>query len=142
MNLNSDLIRFLDVNVVGVDQLKRYILRISPDTVSYSLHFTALYIGSVMVFFRYRDELTSFERICFNCVFMSVVVLSVFFGATAVQNRVSEMFRFGLVFIFPFYYKYLLEWVKNPFLAAGLITLGLAAYFYKYVVLQGLISWT
>lgn len=141
LHLSSDLIRSLDVNMVGVDQLIKYLRRISPDAVLYSLHFTALYVGSVMVFLRYRDELTSFERICFNCVFMSVVVLAVFVGATVVQNRVSEIFRFGLVFIFPFYYKYLLEWVKNPFLATGLIALGLMAYFYKYVVLQGLISW-
>lgn len=141
LHLSSDLIKSLDVNMVGVDQLRKYLRRISPGAVPYSLHFIALYCGSVLVFLRYRDELTSFERICFNCVFMSVVVLAVFVGATVVQNRVSEMFRFGLVFIFPFYYKYLLEWVKSPFLAAGLIALGLMAYFYKYVVLQGLISW-
>ncbi len=142
LHLSLDLIKDMDENIVGVGKLKSHLLQIDNDAVPYSIQFIVLYLMSVCVFWCYRNDLTDFERICFNCVFMSLVVLVLFVGSTATQNRTSEIFRFGLVFIFPLYYCYLLEWIRKPWLAMTLTAIGLSAYFYKFVILQGLIQFS
>lgn len=142
LNLTRDWVVDLSSHMLGIAQLRYYLLQIDPNALPYSISFFVLFISSVLVWWRYRNELTNFERLCFNCVFTSLVVLVVFVGATATQNRISEIFRFGLIFIFPLYYRYLLEWVRKPYLASALVAIVLIAYFYKFVILQGLIRFS
>ena len=131
----------LDLNVIGLNKFRYYALNVSASSAPYSLQFLILYIASVLVFLRFKDELKSFELICFNCVFVSMVFLGVFVGAEGLQNRVSEIFRFGLVFIFPFYYQFCLEATRNRMLTNVLVFGGLIGYFYYYVLRAGLIVW-
>ncbi|QRV25177.1 EpsG family protein [Marinomonas foliarum] len=135
------LVVHIDPEWIGFNQLRSYALRFNETSTPYSVQFIFLYIASVIVFFRFKDDLTSFEVICFNCVFVSLIFLAVFAGAEGLQNRVSEIFRFGLVFVFPLYYRFCLEVTKKPVIANVLIGIGLAGYFYYYVLRAGLIVW-
>ncbi|WP_212654751.1 EpsG family protein [Marinomonas sp. CT5] len=132
-----------DVEGGGVvfSKLKSYASQYYETSAPYSSQFIFLYFLSIVVFLRFRKELNLFEVICFNCIFFSIFVLGLLVGAGGLQNRVSEIFRFGLVFVFPLYYRYCLELVYKPWIA-NLITAGfLIGYFYYYVLRAGLIIW-
>lgn len=137
--LIKQLIVYVDPTWIGFNKFISYALQYNEASVPYSLQFILLYSTSVVVFFRYRDELNTFELICFNCVFASIVTLGVFAGAEGLQNRLSEIFRFGLVFVFPLFYRYCLEWVHKPWIANVLTGGALLGYFYYYVLRAGLI---
>jgi len=141
LSLSKIVFSYADQNWVGIDKVNLYLNSYDKSSAPYSLQFIFLFCASVIVYWRYRDELTDFEVICFNCVFMSLVVLGLFVGASAFQNRVSEIFRFGLIFIFPLYYRYCLEWVRKPWIANVLIGGFLIGYFYYYILRAGLIVW-
>lgn len=137
----SDVIQSLNPSEIGIDKLRTYLLLTEFDAYPYSVQFVFLFFYTVAVYRRYYKELTEFELICINCVLMSIVTIALLVGAPGIQIRTSEIFRFGLVFIFPYYYRYLLEWVKKPWLATCLMLLALIGYFYYYVILAGLIVW-
>tara|TARA_R110001583_G_scaffold111063_2_gene260152 strand:+ start:29600 stop:30622 length:1023 start_codon:yes stop_codon:yes gene_type:complete len=141
LSLSKIVFSYADQNWVGIDKVNLYLNSYDKGSAPYSLQFIFLFCASSIVYWRYRDELTDFEVICFNCVFMSLVVLGLFVGASGFQNRVSEIFRFGLIFIFPLYYRYCLEWVHKPWIANVLIGGFLIGYFYYYILRAGLIVW-
>jgi hypothetical protein len=137
--LSKTFFSYADQNWAGVNKVNVYLNTYDSNSAPYSLQFIFLFCASFIVYWRYRDELTDFEIICFNCVFMSLIVLGLFVGASGFQNRVSEIFRFGLVFISPLYYRYCLEWVHKPWIANALTGGFLIGYFYYYVLRAGLI---
>lgn len=135
------LVVHIDPDWIGFNQLRSYALKFNETSAPYSVQFIFLYITSVIVFFRFKNDLTYFEVICFNCVFVSLVFLAVFAGAESLQNRISEIFRFGLVFVFPLFYRFCLEVTNKVMIANIIIGTGLAGYFYYYVLRAGLIVW-
>jgi hypothetical protein len=141
LSLSKVVFSYADQSWIGVDKVNSYLNSYDENSAPYSLQFVLLFSASVIVYWRYRDELTDFEIICFNCIFMSLVVLGLFVGASGFQNRVSEIFRFGLIFIFPLYYRYCLEWVRKPWIANILLSGFLIGYFYYYVLRAGLVVW-
>ncbi|NVK73395.1 MAG: EpsG family protein [Oceanospirillaceae bacterium] len=141
INMLNMFLSNIESDWFGLVKLKSYVSRNYEVPSPYSSQFIVLYFLSIAIFFRYKKELNNFEVICFNCVFLSIFVLGLLVGAGALQNRLSEIFRFGLVFVFPLYYRYCLEWVYKPWIA-NLITAGfLIGYFYYYVLRAGLIIW-
>lgn len=135
------LVSYTGRDWVGFNQLHSYINYWDPKSAPFSLQFIFLYFAALLVYWRYRDDLTDFERICFNCVFFSLVVLVFFVGASGLQNRLSEIFRFGLVFVFPLFYRFCLEFTNKAIIANFLIGASLIGYFYYYVLFLGLITW-
>jgi len=140
VSVGGGIVSSLSADFPGINKLRSYLLRVDPNGVPYSLFFLGLYLSSMVIYFFYQRQLTDFERICLNCVFMSFLVLAIFVGATATQNRVSEIFRFGLVFVFPYYFKFISDWLLNKFWSSVVLVIGLIAYFYKFTVIQGLIQ--
>ena len=130
----------LNDGIPGVEKLQGYLLIEDEHAAPYSLQFIVLYLLSVLVYWRYRGEVQTFEQISFNCVFMSLVVLAIFVGAQDIQIRVSEIYRFGFVFVFPFYYNFLSEWIKPLWLVNLIFCLALLFYFNYYVMQAGLIT--
>lgn len=133
------IILVTDTDFPGLYKLKIYVFHFDENSAPYSLQFIILYIASILVFLRFKDKLTCFELICFNCVFFSLVILAFFVGAGGLQNRVSEIFRFGLIFIFPLYYSYLRIWICSVWLTNIFTGIILAGYFYYYIIISGLI---
>lgn len=139
LSLSKIIFSYADQSWIGIDKINSYLNVYNENSAPYSMQFFLLFCASVIVYWRYRDELTDFEIVCFNCVFMSLVVLGLFVGASGIQNRVSEIFRFGLIFVSPLYYRYCLEWVHKPWIANSLVGGFLISYFYFYVLRAGLI---
>lgn len=139
LSLSKVVVSYADQSWIGIDKINLYLNVYDKNSAPYSMQFIFLFCATIAVYFRYRDELTDFEIICFNCVFMSLVILGLFVGASGFQNRVSEIFRFGLIFIFPLYYQYCLERVRKIWVVNVVFCLFLIGYFYYYVVLAGLI---
>lgn len=139
ITLSREVFLQINYNWIGLNKLKSYALNYNENSAPYSMQFIIIYLVSVVVFLRYRDILTKFELICFNCVFASIAFLGVFVGAEGLQNRVSEIFRFGLVFIFPLYYFYFSDFIKRDIVMKMLTGLFLVGYFYYYVLRAGLI---
>lgn len=139
ISVGEGVVSSLSADFPGINKLRSYLLRADPNGVPYSLFFLGLYLSSMVIYFFYQRQLTDFERICLNCVFMSFLVLAIFVGVQDIQIRVSEIFRFGLVFIFPLYYDLLREWVRPLWLVNLIFCLALLFYFNYYVIQAGLI---
>lgn len=141
LSLSKIVFSYADQSWVGIDKVNSYLNAYDKNSAPYSLQFIFLFCASFITYWHYRDELTDFEIICFNCVFMSLVILGLFVGASGFQNRVSEIFRFGMIFISPLYYRYCLDLVHKPWIANVLIGGFLIGYFYYYILRTGLIVW-
>lgn len=128
-------------NWIGLGEFKRYLLHLNKNAYPYSSQFIIMYLTSIFVYYKYKDELNGFEIFCFNCLFFSFVMLGLFVGVDAVANRLSEIFRFGIVFVIPLYYRFLLELVKNKWCANFFFSCALVGYFCFYVIHAGLIVW-
>jgi hypothetical protein len=124
---------------IGLYKLSNYIKQVDTNSAPYSIQFIFLFFVTLFVFHRFRNDLTTFEVVCFNCAFFSFFILAFLVGASAIQNRVSEIFRFSLVFIFPLYYQAVYDIVKTKQVAKILIYFSLIGYFSIYVVGAGLL---
>ncbi|NVK75388.1 MAG: EpsG family protein [Oceanospirillaceae bacterium] len=133
------LLSYIDPDFFGVSKIKIYLQRIDPNSAPYSLQFLLLFFSSICVYNRYKNVLNDFEVICFNLVFFSFIILVIFTGESVLQNRLSEIYRFGIVFIFPLYYKFILDITHRDWLTKAIIATLLIGYFFYYVVLAGLI---
>jgi hypothetical protein len=133
------LATFLDTSFPGFKTLVSY-LHQSQMSYPYSTIFLVLFVVCVITYLWWKDEISVFERIAFNMVFLSFLVLVVFYQSQAFQNRISEIFRYSLVFIAPLFYMVAVDVVKNPRWAMSLYCVFLGGYFIYYYYFKEIIS--
>jgi hypothetical protein len=135
----STVINCLDSSYIGVDKLTSYLNK-SQMSHPYSMVFIALFIASLLTYFLFKDELNSFELIAFNMLFLSFFFLVAFYQSQALQNRVSEIFRYSLVFVAPFFYYALKDILMKPRWAMVIYCFFLSGYFFYYYYFKEIIS--
>jgi hypothetical protein len=133
------LATFLDTFFPGLNKLMNY-LHNSQVSYPYSTIFLALFVICVITYLWCKNELSIFELIAFNMLFLSFLVLVVFYQSQVFQNRISEVFRYSLVFIAPLFYKVTLDIVKKPRWAMALYSTFLGGYFVYYYYFKAIIS--
>lgn len=136
----QSVITLIDKETIGISKITLYLSRHDPNSYPYSLQFLLLFFASIFVFFKYQSDLTDFEIICFNSVFVSFLILVIFTGESVLQNRLSEIFRFALVFISPLYYKFLVDYLPKKWQANLVLALALIGYFSYYILRTGMIN--
>jgi hypothetical protein len=129
----------LDDSFVGLNKLISY-LTYSQLSHPYSIFFIALFSSSVLAYLLFKNELNSFELIIFNMLFLSFFFLVVLYQSQVLQNRISEIFRYSLVFVAPFFYYSLKNILKNSNRAMLSFNFFLSCYFFYYYYFKGIIS--
>lgn len=132
-------IHHLDTSYVGVNKLVSYLNR-SEMSHPYSIIFGSLFIASLVGYFLFRKELSEFELISFNMLFLSFLCLVALYESQVLQNRFSEIFRYSLIFVAPLFYEALTRFSVKPRWAMGLYCLFLSGYFFYYYYFKGIIS--
>jgi hypothetical protein len=132
-------VSFLDTSYPGIQKIVSY-LHHSKMSYPYSTVFLSLYAISVVTYLLNKDELSMFELISFNMLFLSFLVLVIFYQSQTLQNRISEIFRYSIVFISPFFYKLTLDVVKDSRWAMVLYSIFLGGYFVYYYYFKEIIS--
>lgn len=131
--------QYLDSSFIGVNKLISYVHN-SQMSHPYSIIFGSLFIASLAGYFLFRKELSEFELISFNMLFISFLCLVALYESQALQNRFSEIFRYSLVFVAPLFYEALTRFSVKPRWALGLYCFFLSGYFFYYYYFKGIIS--
>lgn len=131
--------QFLDSSFIGINKLVSYI-HYSQMSHPYSIVFGALFIAASIGYFLFRKELSEFELISFNMLFLSFLFLVALYESQALQNRFSEIFRYSLIFVAPLFYETLTRFSVKPRWALGLYCVFLSGYFFYYYYFKGIIS--
>ena len=130
---------FLGRGFTPVDKLYLYINRGVGDAAPFSKFFLGLFFVSIIAFFKYKNNLNKFELYCFNSLFLSFVILALLSQTPEIQNRLSEIFRVAIVFIFPLYYMLLVEIIRSKKIAMLITYTGLFLYFIYFSAFKGMI---
>ncbi len=129
----------MDPSYIGVNKFISY-LNNSNLSQPYSIFFSLLFLVSCVGYFLYRKELSVFELIAFNMLFLSFLFLVVLYQSQVLQTRFSEIFRYSLIFIAPLAYCTLMDFFKKPRLAMLIYCSLLSVYFFYCYYFQGIIS--
>jgi hypothetical protein len=129
----------LDSSFIGVNKLVSYINN-SQMSHPYSIVFGSLFFVSLVGYFLFRKELSEFELISFNMLFLSFLCLVALYESQALQNRFSEIFRYSLIFVAPLLYEALTRFLMKPRWALGVYCSFLGGYFFYYYYFKGIIS--
>lgn len=134
-------IHHVDVNAIGISKLVSA-LESSKSSYPYSFFYIVLFFMVFSAYSLFKDELNEFELISFNMLFLSFLILIVFYQSQEVQNRVSEIFRYSIVFLAPFFYKLFSCFFENQSKVRGMIVycLFLISYFFYYFYFKGIIA--
>jgi hypothetical protein len=133
------LATFLDTSFPGLNKLVNYLHR-SHMSYPYSTIYLALFVVCVVTYLWCKNELSIFEQIAFNMFFLSFLTLVIFYQSQIFQNRISEIFRYSLVFIAPLFYKVAVDVVEKPRWAMALYSTFLGGYFIYYYYFKEIIS--
>lgn len=123
----------------GGEQLKYY-LQHSTLSDPYSISQTPLFLGSLLVYLRYKDKFNNFEVLMFNTFFVSFLIFAFLYHSQVIQGRFSELLRFSVIFITPYYYRLAIDILKNETLAKIAFGGFLAMYFFYYNYVQQIIA--
>tara|TARA_R110001606_G_scaffold397485_2_gene574024 strand:- start:317 stop:1402 length:1086 start_codon:yes stop_codon:yes gene_type:complete len=130
---------YMDSSYAGVYKLVHYLNR-SQMSHPYSMVFIALFFASLLAYYLFKKELSSFELIAFNMLFLSFFFLVALYQSQVFQNRISEIFRYSLVFVAPFFYYALKNVLMRPRWAMVVYCFFLSGYFFYYYYFKGIIS--
>lgn len=130
---------YLDSSFIGVNKLVSYVHN-SQMSHPYSIIFGSLFIASSVGYFLFRKELSEFELISFNMLFLSFLCLVALYESQALQNRFSEIFRYSLIFVAPLFYEALTRFSVKPRWALGIYCIFLTGYFFYYYYFKEIIS--
>tara|TARA_R110000744_G_scaffold43147_4_gene96980 strand:- start:3763 stop:4857 length:1095 start_codon:yes stop_codon:yes gene_type:complete len=129
----------LDSSFIGMNKLFYY-LNISRMSHPYSIVFGSLFVASLAGYFLFKKELSEFELISFNMLFLSFLCLVALYESQVLQNRFSEIFRYSLIFIAPLFYDALTRFFVRPRWALGIYCIFLGGYFFYYYYFKGIVS--
>lgn len=129
----------IDSSFIGVNKLFSYLNR-SQMSHPYSIVFGSLFVASLVGYFLFRKELSEFELISFNMLFLSFLCLVALYESQVLQNRFSEIFRYSLIFVAPLFYEALTRFLVKPRWALGVYCVFLSGYFFYYYYIKGIIS--
>ena len=135
----SDTLEKIDTKFPILHKLQGYISR-STLSDPFSFSQTPLFILSAIVYFKYKKTLSRFDLIMFNTFFLSFLVFAFLYHSQVIQGRFSEMLRFSVIFITPYYYKLAIEVLKNETLAKIFFGSFLFVYFFYYNYVQEIIA--
>jgi hypothetical protein len=130
---------YMDASHPGVYKLAHYLNR-SQMSYPYSTVFIALFFASLSAYYLFKKELSSFELIAFNMLFLSFFFLVALYQTQVFQNRVSEIFRYSLIFVAPFFYYALKKVLMKPRWAMVMYCFFLSGYFFYYYYFKEIIS--
>jgi hypothetical protein len=130
---------YVDSSYVGVNKLVDYLNK-SKMSHPYSMIFIALFFASLLAYYLFKKELSSFELITFNMLFLSFFFLVALYQSQVFQNRISEIFRYSLVFVAPFFYYALKNILMKPRWAMVAYCFFLSGYFFYYYYFKEIIS--
>lgn len=130
---------YLDSSYIGVNKLVSYINR-SEAGYPYSTVYLLLFFVSLVSYVLFRGQINDFELILFNMLFFSFFLLVIFYQSQVIQNRLSEIFRYSLVFIVPFYYYSLKRFLVTPKKSMVAYCTFLGGFFFYYYYFKGVIS--
>ena len=133
------LAKYMDPSYIGVYKFISY-LNGSNLSHPYSIVFVSLFLISVVGYFLYKDDLSEFELIAFNMLFLSFLFLVMLYQSQIMQNRVSEIFRYSLIFVVPLFYLSLKDLLKSPYLSMVIYCLFVSGYFFYYYYFKEIIS--
>ncbi|WP_421856293.1 EpsG family protein [Marinomonas sp.] len=125
---------YLDTSISGLSKFNSYLMR-SNEGDPYSLVLFFLFLACLFSYWLFMRELSDFELISYNMIFLSFLILIVFYQNQVFQNRFSEIFRYSLVFISPFFYRFFFVFIGSRFLsniAYIFLMGGYFVYFYYY----------
>lgn len=131
---------FIELQKIGFDggKVLSYLKIKDPNSKPYSIQFLFLYFATLITYIDNKEEINNFEASCFNACFFSFLVLVLLSGESVLQNRISEIFRFSIIFIIPLYFKTLEKIVRKKAIAYMIFIFGLGLYYYIYVFKKGL----
>ncbi|MEO9656070.1 EpsG family protein [Marinomonas sp.] len=135
----TELLLSLDSSIPGASKLQFYLKTLNlSDPFSFSQ--TPLFVLSLIVYFKYKQQLSRFDILIFNSFFLSFVIFAAFYHSEIIQVRLSEMLRFSVIFIAPYFYKLALDTLSSKRTAQATFGAFLALYFYYSNFVQKMIS--
>lgn len=130
---------YMDSSYIGVNKFVSYLNR-SNLSHPFSMVFIILFLISFVGYFLNRKILSRFEIIAFNMLFLSFLFLVMLYQSQIMQNRISEIFRYSLVFVAPVFYLTLKDFLKKPYLSMTVYCFFLSGYFFYYYCFKEIIS--
>lgn len=130
---------YMDSSYIGVNKFISYLNR-SDLSYPFSIIFIGLFLISFISYFFYKNSLSKFEIIAFNMLFLSFLFLVMLYQSQVMQNRISEIFRYSLVFVAPMFYLMLKDFLKRPYFSMTIYCFFLSGYFFYYYYFKKIIS--
>tara|TARA_R110000744_G_scaffold316923_1_gene423592 strand:+ start:355 stop:1455 length:1101 start_codon:yes stop_codon:yes gene_type:complete len=130
---------YMDSNFIGLNKLGNY-LNNSERSYPYSTVLVILFLISLFFYICGKGFLNDFELICYNMLFISFLIVVVFYESQIIQNRISEIFRYSLVFVFPFFYEMTSKVIKNTRVTFFAFCLFFVSYYFYYYYYKDLVN--
>lgn len=135
----AELLSSLDSNIPSVSKLQSY-LRRSTLSDPFSFSQTPLLVLSLIVYFKYKQQLSRFDVLIFNSFFLSFLIFAAFYHSQVIQGRLSEILRFSVIFITPYFYQLALDTLPSKRVAQVAFGSFLALYSFYYNYVQEIIA--
>lgn len=125
-------IEFLSTHNISYNKILIYVSTTDPNSKPYSIQILILLTSTIFVYYKRKEELNNFQHACFNLLLFSFCILVALTGESILQNRISQIYRFSIVFIIPLYYTTLKEHFSKKWYAETIFSLLLILYYLIY----------
>lgn len=140
-NLSSILLgmfSYFDRTLPVFNKLYSYLNVLPGAGYPFSKIFLILFLFSSACFVLYSDRMNKFEILSFNSALLSFVFLALLPYAPGIQVRMSELFRFPIVFVFPFFVDLVSPISDKRLVSYAVLGVFFVSYFLYYFVYKGL----
>ena len=132
------MMSYLDTSIPGLNKFNSYLLH-SQSGDPYSLVLIFLFLACLITYYFFIRELSDFELISYNMIFLSFLFLIVFYQNQVFQNRFSEIFRYSLVFISPLFYRFLYCFSNSRVFSLAVYLFFMSGYFFYFYLYKEII---